>query len=63
MNEINVPEFNMVEIKKLLLGRHYHSQDTSGLSLARIAEVEKTAKLIVDYAERCGIIPPQSSMK
>jgi len=63
MNERNVPEFNVVEITKLLLGHHYPGRDQSDLALSRISEITNTAKIIVDYAERCGVIRPQSSMK
>jgi hypothetical protein len=60
MNERNIPEFNAVEIKKLLLDHHYPDGTTNPLVIGRITRV---AKLIVDYAERCGLIKPQSSMK
>jgi hypothetical protein len=61
MNERNIPEFNQESIERLLFDNYYSRG--GNLHISSIMEIVSAAKMIVDYAERCGIIKPQSPMK
>jgi hypothetical protein len=65
MNERHVPEFNREGIEKrifLALFKPEHLDDTVEVKVCT-SDVQELSKAIIQYAEACGIINHQSSMK
>jgi hypothetical protein len=60
MNERNIPEFNREGIDRVLWTLEQHPNNLLSLDQR---DVDIISKAIMEYAERCGLIKPQSSMK
>jgi hypothetical protein len=65
MNERHVPEFNREGIEKrifLALFKPEYLDNTVEVKVCT-SDVQEISKAIMEYAEKCGLIKPQSSMK
>jgi hypothetical protein len=65
MNERNIPEFNREGIEKrifLALFKPEHLDDTVEVKVCT-SDVQDISKSIMQYAEICGLVPPQSRLK
>jgi hypothetical protein len=66
MNESNIPEFNRESIKKVIfqfLDDNYDILNDKYEAVINKYDVDEISKEIMQYAESCGIVPPQSTMK
>jgi len=65
MNERNIPEFNREGIEKrifLALFKPEHLDDTVEVKVCT-SDVQDISKAIMQYAEICGLVLPQSRLK